>query len=75
MLAKRGGEGICYSKIKATKTINALFLIDKKGVPVAMSVPRAGNHHDAFELEKNMQAMINDLNASQICIYFNFCQN
>ncbi|WP_338812825.1 IS5 family transposase [Bernardetia sp. Wsw4-3y2] len=64
--AKRGGEGIGYSKRKAGKTTNALFLTDKNGIPVAMSVPRAGNHHDAFELEKNMQSMIDDLNASQI---------
>ncbi|WP_375563225.1 IS5/IS1182 family transposase [Bernardetia sp. OM2101] len=65
-LAKRGGEGIGYSKRKAGKTTNALFLTDKNGIPVAMSIPRAGNHHDAFELEKNMQTMIDDLNASQI---------
>lgn len=49
-LPKRGGERIGYSKRKAAKTTNGLFLVDKKGVPVAMSFPRAGNHHDAFEL-------------------------
>ncbi|WP_157698973.1 transposase family protein [Bernardetia litoralis] len=64
--AKQGGEGVAYSSRKRCKTTNSLFLTDKNGIPVAMSVPQGGNHHDAFELEKNMQTMLVDLNKANI---------
>lgn len=64
--AKQGGEGVAYSSRKRCKTTNALFLTDKNGIPVAMSVPQSGNHHDSFELEKNMQSMLDDLKKANI---------
>lgn len=44
--AKRGGEAVAYQARKRAKTTNVLFLTDKQGIPLAMSDPIQGNHHD-----------------------------
>ena len=41
--AIRGGEEVGYQGRKKRKTTNALYLTDRKGLPLAMSVPKAGN--------------------------------
>jgi len=64
--AKRGGEGVEYQKRKSCKTTNALFLTDKQGIPLVMSTPVSGNHHDLFEIKKQVQKMIADLLIAQI---------
>ena len=64
--AKRGGEEVAYQKRKSCKTTNALFLTDRQGLPLAMSPPVAGNHHDLFEIIKSMQEIEADLKAADI---------
>lgn len=64
--AKRGGEAVCYQGRKKAKTTNALFLTDKKGLPLAMSVPVAGNHNDLFKIEKVFPQMLSDLEQMNI---------
>lgn len=64
--AKRGGEAVAYQKRKSGKTTNALFLTDRLGLPLAMSSPVAGNHHDLFEILKRMQEIQADLKAANI---------
>lgn len=51
-IAKRGGEAVAYQGRKKAKTSNALFLVDNKGQVLGMSPPIAGNHNDAFQVEK-----------------------
>ena len=64
--AKRGGEAVAYQHRKKTKTTNALFLTDKQGIPLAMSEPIQGNHHDLFEIKKSFPKMLLDIKQSQI---------
>ena len=37
---------MAYQGRKKCKTTNALFLTDRQGIPLAMSNPVGGNHHD-----------------------------
>jgi hypothetical protein len=64
--SKRGGEEVGYQGRKKCKTTNALFLTDKNGVPLAMSIPVAGNHNDPFEIEKCFSKMLDDLRKANI---------
>ena len=64
--AKRGGERVAYQNRKKAKTTNALFLTDKKGIPLAISEPIEGNHNDLFEIEIFFTKMLADLEQSKI---------
>jgi len=64
--AKRGGEAVAYQGRKKCKTTNALFLTDKQGIPLAMSNPVGGNHHDLFEIEKSFAKILKDLTQANI---------
>ena len=43
-----------------------MFLTDKQGIPLAMSIPVAGQHHDLFEIEQQFSKMLSDLQESTI---------
>lgn len=47
-------------------TTNLLFLTDSKGVPIACSEAIAGNHHDVFEIEKDMDNMLSQPSKAKI---------
>ena len=64
--AKRGGEAVDYQKRKSCKTTNMLFLTDKSGMPLAISDPVSGNHHDLFEIKKPMSKIVDDIEAATI---------
>lgn len=70
--AKRGGEQVAYQGRKKAKTTNALFLTDKQGLPLGMSDPMAGNHHDLFNIKKNVRKIVTDLKAADILCQFLF---
>ncbi len=56
--ALRGGEEVGYQGRKKCKTTNAIFLTDRNGVPISMSKPIAGNHHDVFEIKAAMNHIL-----------------
>ena len=64
--AKRGGEDVGYQGRKKCKTTNALFLTDKQGIPLVLSDPVSGNHHDLFEIKKQLKKMVDDLTLATI---------
>lgn len=64
--AKRGGDAVAYQNRKKSKTTNALFLTDRHGLPLAMSAPISGNHHDLFDIETFFTKMLSDIAAAQI---------
>lgn len=64
--ALRGGEEVAYQGRKKCKTTNCLFLTDRNGVPVSMSNPIAGNHHDVYEIEDAMNQMLKRLDDANI---------
>ena len=61
--ALRGGEEVGYQGRKKRKTTNALYLTDRQGLPIAMSSPKSGEHHD---IEKVIGDTFNDLEKSHI---------
>jgi transposase len=65
-LAKRGGQQVGYQGRKKAKTTNMLFLTDRQGIPLACSNPMSGEHHDLFEIEKNVSKMIATLQQANI---------
>ena len=70
--AKRGGQAVAYQGRKKSKTTNMMFLTDCRGIPVACSEAISGNHNDAFELEKNVETMLANLNQSKIATDYLF---
>jgi hypothetical protein len=48
--SKNGGEAVAYQGRKSCKTTNALFVVDNQGIPLSMSTPQDGNHHDLYEI-------------------------
>ncbi|WP_144961417.1 hypothetical protein [Gillisia sp. Hel_I_86] len=64
--AIRGGEQVEYQGRKKRKTTNALYLIDRQGLPLAMSGPVAGNHKDIFDIEVQFEIVTATLGEAQI---------
>ena len=65
-LANNGGAAIGYQGRKAGRSINALFLADNQGLPLAMATPQAGNQHDTFELERVFTELCELLDAAEL---------
>lgn len=63
---KRGGEAVGYQGRKASKTTNSLFLADNTGQMLAISTPKAGSHHDLFEIDQSMQEILGQLRAAAV---------
>lgn len=64
--ALRGGEEVGYQGRKKRKTTNALYLTDRQGLPLAMSYPKSGEHHDVYDIEKSIGDIFNGLEKSHI---------
>ena len=55
--AIRGGQEVEYQGRKKRKTTNALYLTDREGLPLAMSEPIFGNHHDLHSIEVQFEVV------------------
>lgn len=64
--ALRGGEEVAYQGRKKKKTTNALYLTDRQGIPLAMSSPVAGNHHDLYNIEGSLEELFTTLTSAGI---------
>ena len=64
--SKRGGEAVAYQGRKKCKTSNMLILVDNQGTPLACSEAVEGNHNDAYNLEKTVDTMLQDIRHSKI---------
>ena len=64
--AYRGGEKIEYQGRKKHSTTNALYFVDKQGLPLTMSGPQDGNHTDLFEIKDRIDEIAAQLSASGI---------
>lgn len=64
--ALRGGEHVGYQGRKKRKTTNALYLTDRQGLPIVMSSPQSGEHHDVHDIEEVMKAMFDDLKKANV---------
>jgi Transposase and inactivated derivatives len=59
--ALRGGEEVAYQGRKNKKTTNALYFTDRRGIPLAISNPVAGNHHDLYNIENSLEDLFTTL--------------
>lgn len=66
--ALRGGEQVAYQNRKRSKTTNALYFTDRQGIPLAISSPVAGNHHDLYNIKNSLTELFKTLNKAQINI-------
>lgn len=64
--AMRGGEEVGYQGRKKRKTTNSLYITDRQGIPLAMSLPKSGEHHDIHDIENVIQSMMDDLAKANI---------
>ena len=64
-LAIRGGQEVEYQRRKR-KTTNALYLTDRQGLPLAMSEPISGNHHDLHNIEVQFEVVTATLEQAEI---------
>jgi len=65
-LSKRGGESVGYQGRKKGNTSNMLFICDNNGLALSCSDVISGNHHDVFEIEKQLDHMLEDIRKSNI---------
>jgi transposase len=66
--ALRGGEAVAYQGRKKRKTTNVLYLADNQGLPLAMSSPLAGNHHDLYQIEISLPELFEPLTKAKISL-------
>jgi transposase len=66
--ALRGGEAVAYQGRKKRKTTNALYLTDRQGLPLALSTPKAGNHHDLHEITTSLDELFALLKQADISL-------
>lgn len=64
--AKRGGEAVEYQGRKKAKTTNSLYLTDRQGLPLSMSEPVAGNHHDLYNIDVRFEEVTATLEQAKI---------
>jgi transposase len=67
-IALRGGESVGYQRRKKHKTTNALYISDRNGLPLAMSMSVCGNHNDLFNVVKHFQDLTTSLQESGILL-------
>jgi len=65
-LAKRGGESVGYQLRKRGCTSNMLFFCDNNGIPLSCSEVIPGNRHDVYDIENQLDKMLNDIKKSNI---------
>jgi hypothetical protein len=66
--AIKGGEEVAYQGRKKRKTTNTLYLTDRQGLPLAISLPRAGNHHELHEIRPAMDEMFHLVESADILL-------
>ncbi len=66
--ALRGGEQVEFQTRKMCKTTNALYLTDNQGLPIAISSPVAGNHHDLYQIGNHLDELFQTLAKANIPI-------
>lgn len=64
--ALRGGEEVEFQTRKMSKTTNSLYLTDNQGIPIAMSSPVSGNHHDLYRIEAHLDELFQTLEIADI---------
>lgn len=67
-VARRGGEEVGGAAHKAAQTTNAIFVTDRQGIPIAISEPKSGKHHDVHEIEASLEQIFGMMENAGISI-------
>lgn len=67
-VARRGGEEVGGAAHKAAQTTNAIFITDRQGIPMAMSEPKSGKHHDVHEIGTSLDQIFGMMDNAGISI-------
>ena len=65
--ALRGGECCGYERCKKRKTINAIYVTDNQGTPLAMSTLVSGSHNDVYNISEVLSELFSRLIVKQNC--------
>lgn len=68
------GEEIEFQTRKMSKTTNTLYLTDNQGVPIAISSPISGNHHDLYGIDCHLDELLQTLDKTNNCNQWIICQ-
>jgi hypothetical protein len=66
--ALRGGEEVAYQGRKKRNTTNSLYLTDRQCIPLALSNPVAGNHHDLYRMEDTLDELFSTIQQANISL-------
>ena len=66
--ALRGGECCGYERCKKRRTINAIYVTDNQGTPLAMSTPVSGSHNDVYNISEVLSELFSELNSSALIV-------
>lgn len=64
--ALRGGEQVEFQARKMSKTTNSLYLTDNQGIPISISSPISGNHHDLYQIDDHLDELFRTLEKANI---------
>lgn len=64
--ALRGGEEVEFQTRKMSKITHALYLTDNQGIPIAISSPVSGNHHDLYQIDNHLDELFQTLQKAEI---------
>ena len=67
-MARRGGEEVGGAAHKAALTTNAIFITDRQCIPMAMSEPKSGKHHDVHEIGTSLDQIFSMMDNAGISI-------
>lgn len=56
--AFRGGEAVGYNGRKKYRSMNMLFLVDRRGVIIGCSEPISGEHHDLYKIQDHFEEIV-----------------
>ena len=65
-MVKGGGEAVGYQFRRKGTTCNMLFLCDNNGIPLSCSDVIPGNHHHVYDVENQLEKMLEDIKKSRI---------
>lgn len=65
-LAKNGGQHVGYQGRRAGRTTNGLFLCNNEGLPLSLSTPQSGQHHDLHDIAQLFEELCSVLAQANI---------
>lgn len=67
-VALRGGEEVGGAADKAANTTNALYVSDRQGLPISITEPKSGKHHDVHEINRSLDQLFGMITNAGISI-------